>query len=121
MIFIIVNGIGIWRQEKTDLVFLLGMGVIGTIYLIAFNFFIIPALNFEPALGWINAMRGRDRYWPADQYALPDQSDIYLGILLITFMINMRSHFGTQGFVFSAVAYLASHYNHPPRTYFRDE
>ena len=86
-IFIAINGIGIWHQEKTDLVFLLGVGAIGTIFLIAFNFFIIPAFSFEPALGWIYAgVAGMGMGLLT--CVLPEQSDIYLGILWITLAIT---------------------------------
>ncbi len=76
-----------WRQEKTNPVLLLGIGIIGTIYLVYFNFFIIPLLNFEPALGWINAIVGAIGLGLLT-YALPNQSDIYLSILLITLLIT---------------------------------
>ena len=87
LIFIVINGIGVWRQEKTDSIFLLEIGIIGTIYLIMFNFFIIPSLNFEPALGWINAIISGVGLILLT-YILPNQSDIYLGILLITIIIT---------------------------------
>ena len=87
LIFIIGNGIGMWRQENTDPVFLLEIGMIGAIYLIIFNFLIIPSLNFEPALGWINAIVSGIGLVLLT-YVLPAQSDIYLGVLLITIIIT---------------------------------
>ena len=112
-IFIVINGIGIWRQEKTDLIFLLGLGTIGTICLIAFNFFIIPTLNFEPVLGWMYAGiagTGIDLL----TYVLPESADIYLGILLITLAITCVHHFRTLDFLLPAGCYSAFYHNNSP-------
>ena len=87
LVLIVGDGIGMWRQEKAGPIFLLEIGIIGTIYLIIFNFFIIPFLNFEPALGWINAIVSGIGLVLLT-YILPGQSDIYLGILLITLLIT---------------------------------
>ncbi|MGA7195325.1 MAG: sensor domain-containing diguanylate cyclase [Anaerolineales bacterium] len=87
LIFIAANGNGIWRQDTTDPVLLLQIGTIGTIYLIAFNFFIVPSLNSEPMLGWVNAIVAGLGLGLLT-YVLPDQANIYLGFLLITALIT---------------------------------
>jgi len=87
LILIVINGSMTWRQAKTDPVLLLGVGIIGTIYLFIFNFSMIPTLNFEPALGWINAIVAGVGLCLLT-YLLPYQSDIYLGVLLITLAIT---------------------------------
>ena len=87
LIFIIANGVGAWRQENTDPLLLLGIGMIGIAYLIIFNLFMIPSLNFQSALGWINASTALIGVGMLT-YILPYQSNIYLGVLLITFLIT---------------------------------
>jgi len=87
LIFIVSNGIGTWRQENTDPLLLLGIGLIGIAYLIIFNLFMIPSINFQSALGWINAITALIGVGLLT-YILPYQSNIYLGVLLITFLIT---------------------------------
>ncbi|HEY9151306.1 MAG TPA: hypothetical protein VIN60_00355, partial [Anaerolineales bacterium] len=87
LMFIVINGIEVWDLEKINPVFLLGTGIIGIIYLIVFNFIMIPSLSFQPALGWMNAIVAVIGLGVL-AYALPDQADIYLGILLLTFVIT---------------------------------
>jgi diguanylate cyclase (GGDEF)-like protein len=86
LLFITGNGIRIVRKEFVSPLFILGIGVIGTIYLIAFNVFIIPSLGFTSKLGWINAficIIGLGLL----TYALPDASDFYLGVLLVILIV----------------------------------
>jgi len=87
LIFIVSNGIGTWRNENTNLVLLLEIGTIGTIYLIAFNFIIIPASALGPMPGVINAIVSITGL-SLLTYALPYQADIYLGVLFITLIIT---------------------------------
>jgi hypothetical protein len=87
LIFIVSSGIGIWRSDNTDLVLLMGIGTIGTIYLIAFNFFFIPSSTLESVLGLINAIASVTGLCLLT-YALPAEADIYLGVLFITLIIT---------------------------------
>jgi diguanylate cyclase (GGDEF)-like protein len=87
LVFIVVNGIGTWRQENTNLLLLLGIGTIGIAYLIIFNLFMIPSINFQYDLGWINAVTAFIGLGLLT-YILPFESDIYLDVLLITFLIT---------------------------------
>jgi len=87
LIFIVANGITTRQQEHTNLLLLLGIGLIGIAYLIIFNLFMIPSLNFQSTLGWTNAITALVGLGLLD-YILPFQSHIYLGVLLITFLIT---------------------------------
>jgi len=87
LIFIVSSGIGTWRSDNTDLVLLMEIGTIGTIYLIAFNFFFIPSSTLESVLGLINAIASVTGLCLLT-YALPAEADIYLGVLFITLIIT---------------------------------
>jgi len=87
LVFIVSSGIGPWRNENTNLVLLLAIGTIGTIYLIAFDFFIIPASTLGSLPGVINAIMSITGLCLLT-YALPDKADIYLGVLFITLIIT---------------------------------
>jgi diguanylate cyclase (GGDEF)-like protein len=87
LIYIVASGIGIWRNENTNLVLLLEIGAIGTICLIAFNFFFIPSSTLGAVLGLINAIASIIGICMLT-YALPDKADIYIGVLFITFIIT---------------------------------
>jgi diguanylate cyclase (GGDEF)-like protein len=80
LVFIVVMGI---TTRQGNPVFLLGFGIIGTIYLMIFNFLIVPYLNFEPALGWMNAIVSAIGIALLNSF-LPGQFDIYLGFLAVT-------------------------------------
>jgi len=85
---IMINGISVWRLENTDPLFVLGFGIIGILYLIIFSFFMMPSLIFQPTLlGWIYAgLTAVGLIVLA--YSLPNQADIYVGALSLSFMIT---------------------------------
>ena len=66
---------------------LLWVGVLGVLYLIVYNFLVIPSADFTVLYTWFNAF-AISLGLGLLTYAVPQQLDIYVGVLLILAVIS---------------------------------
>ena len=66
---------------------LLWVGILGILYLIIYNFLVIPSTNFALFYNWLNAFATSLGLGLLD-YTLPQQLDIYIGVLVILAVIS---------------------------------
>ncbi len=116
LILIFLVGSGMGQKANANPVFLLGLGTIGAIYLIGFNFFIVPSFNLGPIPYWVNAIIVGTGLGLLT-FALPDFLGIYIDILLIVCVITsaLLSGRGPSYFLlgYTALITMAIHQNYP--------
>jgi diguanylate cyclase (GGDEF)-like protein len=81
------NGIVIWPQSQLKNIILFGFGLIGIFYIALFDLWIIPRANYNQMNSWVNAILTALGL-SIITYAVPDQLDIYVGVLLILAVIT---------------------------------
>ncbi len=83
----VFNGIFLWPQGQPKSFILIAVGILGILYLIVFNWIIVPSPTYNQASGWINAIL-TSLGLGALTYAVPDRLDMLLGVLLILAVIG---------------------------------
>jgi diguanylate cyclase (GGDEF)-like protein len=81
------NGAVLWPQSQQKSSILLLFGILGVVYLSIFDFWIIPSVDYKQVYSWINAILTAFGLGIIT-YAVTDQLDIYVGVLLILAVIT---------------------------------
>lgn len=87
LVFTIINGSLLWRTATFKSEALLGIGTLGILYLIIYNFLIVPSTHSAALYNWINAF-STSLGLGLLTYTTPHQLDIYIGVLLILAVIS---------------------------------
>jgi diguanylate cyclase (GGDEF)-like protein len=81
------NGAVIWPQSRLQIIILLGFGILDLLYIAVFDLWIIPHTNHNQLTSWVNA--GLTALGLGIiTFAVPDQLDIYVAVLLILAVIT---------------------------------
>lgn len=83
----VFNGSLLWPEDRSRSIIIILVGLLGILYLGVFNLLLIPVVNLYPALGWTNAIVTSFGLGLLT-YALADDLDIYVGVLLILTIIT---------------------------------
>jgi diguanylate cyclase (GGDEF)-like protein len=81
------NGALVWPQGQTKIGILIVFGVLGILYLLVFDLWIIPSADYNQAYSWLNAVLNAIGLGIIT-YAVVVQLDIYIGVLLILAVIT---------------------------------
>jgi len=85
--FTIINGGMFWPTTHFKSQMLLWVGILNILYLIIYNFLVIPSTNFALFYNWLNAF-ATSLGLGLLTYTVPQQLDIYIGVLLILAVIS---------------------------------
>lgn len=83
----IFAGVFLWPVDQVRVSLLITVGLVGILYLVVFNFVLIPAINLYPGIGWMNAIV-TSLGLAILTYTIPNRLDIYLGVLFILTIIT---------------------------------
>jgi diguanylate cyclase (GGDEF)-like protein len=81
------NGAVVWPQNQLKSTLLLIFGVLGVIYLMIFDLWIIPSADYSQTYSWLNAVLNAIGLGIIT-YTVVNQLDIYIGVLLILGVIT---------------------------------
>lgn len=81
------NGVVLWPESQPKTIILIGFGIIGSLYIAFFDLWVIPQANYNQMNSWSNAVFTAIGLGILT-YAIPDQLDIYIGVLLILTVIT---------------------------------
>jgi len=87
LIFTIIHGETLLPLTYFKSQMLIWVGVLGILYLIIYNILIIPSTRFAPFYNWLNAFVVSLELGLLT-YTVPQQTDIYIGVLLILAVIS---------------------------------
>lgn len=87
LVLTMFNGRVVWPQSQPKSNILLVFGILGILYLCVFDFWILPSVNYNHVYSWVNAVLTAVGLCIIT-YAVADQLDIYIGVLLILAVIT---------------------------------
>jgi diguanylate cyclase (GGDEF)-like protein len=81
------NGVVLWPQTYPKTIIFFGIGILGILYIAIFDLWIIPLTDYQQINSWINALLTALGL-SIITYAVPEQLDIYIAVLLILSVIT---------------------------------
>jgi diguanylate cyclase (GGDEF)-like protein len=81
------NGVVLWPHSQPKIIILFAIGLLGILYIAFFDLWIIPLPNYNQINSWVNAVLTA-LVLGIITFAVPDQLDIYVGVLLILAVIT---------------------------------